>query len=67
MQINPLCSTTSLYNLISNINPGTNHVPKIYVDMEQICLTLLPNAKPREIFRHLPREHDAICLIWDMA
>lgn len=67
MQMNPSFSTTSLYNLISNANPGTNHVPRIYLDMEHFCLTLLPNVKPHEVLRRLPGEHDAVCSNCDMA
>jgi hypothetical protein len=67
MQINPSFPTTPLSNLISNVNPGTNHVPKTRLDMEHFSLALLPNVKPHGLLRRLAGEHDAVCSNCDMA
>jgi hypothetical protein len=60
MQIDLSFSTTFLYNLISNVNLRTDHVPRIYLDMEHFCLTLLPDVKPHGVLRRLPGEHYAV-------
>lgn len=62
-----LCLAMSLYSLISNFHPGTNHVPRTRMDMEHFYLTFLPGGKPHRPFRRLPGERDAVCLNWDMA
>lgn len=63
MQINPSFHKTPLSNLISNVNPGTNHVPRTHLDMEYFSLTLLPKVKPHGMLRRLPGEYDVVCLI----